>query len=424
MDNWKIIGIIGLPFFLAAAFGIFIFAEEKKRPAVSKPIDTIDIETAPPVSPSPPAADTSPSTPPRPTEGAVDPTPASQLLVPQAVIAPEVSSSEGGSNKALYETLTLLIQKNKEEEAIAVLHEIIKNDPGDANAQIFLGELYYKADQLPQAISVWEKILENDPSNKRARHDLEKAQREQTAQGTFRREATRHFTIKFEGAENRDLYKTVLENLEEAYGSVGRALSFYPTEEVIVFLYTDQQFFDVTRAPSWSGGRFDGKIRMPAKGYENRLPRLRETLFHEYVHAVVHQIVAQKAMGNLSRVSEKGGVRPPQWLNEGVAMYLEPGETKNDFNRWFKNELKQGAFIDLPYLHGSFSRFTNKVLVDMAYSESFSAVQFMVDQFGIYRLKKLLENLGHANSFEEAFSDALLISYEEFQKRWKESLKS
>ena len=57
--------------------------------------------------------------------------------------------------------------------------------------------------------------------------------------------------------------------------TVGRGLSYYPDHEIQVILYSGQQFQEVTDAPGWSGGIYDGKIRIPIGGIEQETPGLR-----------------------------------------------------------------------------------------------------------------------------------------------------
>ena len=315
-----------------------------------------------------------------------------------------------------YEKIFLLIQEERVDEAISLLNKIIKNTPNDRHALTLLGTLYYKRDQLSEAITAWEKVIQVDPENKGVQASLDKARREIATQSRFTHEMTRHFTIKFDGAENRALYQTVLGILEDAYGEVGRALHYFPVEEVIVYLYTDQQFFDVTRAPAWSGGIFDGKIRIPSKGFENKMDALKKILTHEYVHAVVYQMTQHVT-------SKKGGrpVQVPTWLNEGIAQYLELSGTKGEVNQRMKGRIKQGIFIKLDQLHGSFMGL-NGAQAAIAYEESLSAVSFLVDEFGMWRVKMLLEDLASKGNIDEAIGSALLISYDTFQSRWEASL--
>ncbi len=332
---------------------------------------------------------------------------------------PVPQNSAQVADQKLYEKVSTLTHQNRDEEAIEILQKMIKQDPNDLRAYTLLGELHYQNDRLPQAIEAWEKVLEIDPFNEGLKAMLAKAQRERKAHSEFTHEVTRHFRIKFEGSENRDLYKTVLDTLEEAYNEVGKVLSFYPDHEIIVFLYTEQQFFDVTRAPAWSGGIFDGKIRVPAKGYEDYLGRLRQILFHEYTHAAIHQMTQPGA----SKVGRKMASGVPTWLHEGIAQYMEPDGMQENVDLRLEKWVKQGVFLDLWRLQGSFLGF-NTQLAGLAYDESLSAVKFMIDEFSPYSVQKLLTALAQQKDMDEAMREAIFISYEEFQTRWEEHLKS
>jgi Tfp pilus assembly protein PilF len=180
-------------------------------------------------------------------------------------------------------------------------------DPKEAAAYQYLGELYYRKDDLEGAISYWEKTVELNPSNTQLRARLDRIRKEQKTEKDFKRDVTSHFLTKYEGREKVEAGRIVLRILEDAYSEVGRALSYYPDGEVQVILYSGQQFQDVTDAPGWSGGVYDGKIRLPIGGIEQETPALRKILYHEYTHVVVRAITP----------------RCPTWLNEGLAQYFE-----------------------------------------------------------------------------------------------------
>ena len=149
-----------------------------------------------------------------------------------------------------------------------------------------------------------------NPSAKVARARLERVRKEHVTEKDFSRDVTSHFLIKYEGREKIEAGRIILRILEDAYGEVGKSLSYYPDREIQVILYSSQQFQEVTDAPGWSGGIYDGKIRIPIGGIEKETPGLRRLLYHEYTHAVVRALAP----------------RCPTWLNEGLAQYFEGRE--------------------------------------------------------------------------------------------------
>jgi len=53
---------------------------------------------------------------------------------------------------------------------------------------------------------------------------------------------------------------------------------------------------------------------------------------------------------------------------------------------------------------------------------SLSAVRYMADHFGVYRVKMVLEELSRGADSGRAINNALLVSPQEFEIGWKRSL--
>ncbi len=298
------------------------------------------------------------------------------------------------------------LQLNKDPEAIDALNTAVGLDPNFLEAYHLLADLYYKGDEVAKAISYWEKVLSIAPSDQKARYYLSKAKREKDTSESFTKEAASHFTLRFEGPEERDVGRIVISILEDAYREIGRDLSAYPDTEVIVYLYTKQQFRDVTRSPGWAGALYDGKIRIPIGGYKNEFNELKKTLYHEYTHALVRSIV-------------KNG-RCPTWLNEGLAEHFEDRNMADYRKELIKAMQKNKVMIPLKNLEGSFMGF-NSYQAQIAYTMSHAVVEFMIERYGMHNIKRVLEELGSNKTIEQAFSDGLTLSYEQFQKEWQEN---
>lgn len=286
------------------------------------------------------------------------------------------------------------------------LKRVLELNPREKTAYQFLGEMSQRRDDLGSAAAYWEKALELDPSNSGLRARLERIRREHRTEQDFSRDVNSHFSVKYEGREKIEAGRIILRILEDAYGEVGRALSYYPDHEIAVILYSNQQFQDVTDAPGWSGGIFDGKIRIPIGGIEHETPGLRRLLLHEYTHAVVRAITPR---------------RVPTWLNEGLAQYFEGrevGSRQKEMLRQFSQASKVPALSEL---EGSFLGL-NGPQASYAYLLSLSAVRHMVDRYGMYRVKMVLEELSSGADPARAISSALSISPQEFERGWKNSM--
>ena len=136
-------------------------------------------------------------------------------------------------------------------------------------------------------------------------------------------------------------------------------------------LYTQQQFRDITRAPDWSAGQYDGRIRVPVAGALEKPELFERVLTHELTHAVVANIAPR-------------GV--PVWLNEGLAQYFEGANP--DVAR--KRMKALGRSIPLKVLEQSFRRL-NRADVQAAYDESLLAVSVILDRPGFIWTRLLHE---------------------------------
>lgn len=294
----------------------------------------------------------------------------------------------------------------EDRETERALRRALELDPRLKMAYQVLGDVAQRRDDLETAAANWEKALEIDPSDGALRARLERIRREHRTEKDFNHEVASHFSIKYEGREKIEAGRIVLRILEDAYGEVGRALSYYPDREIAVILYSNQQFQDVTDAPGWSGGIFDGKIRIPIGGIEHETPGLRRLLLHEYTHAVVRAITPR---------------RVPTWLNEGLAQYFEGRELGTHQQELLRHLNKSGKVPSLADMEGSFLGLSGPQ-ASFAYLLSLTAVRHMVDRYGMYRAKMVLEELASGADPSRAISNALLLSLPEFERGWKRSM--
>ena len=148
------------------------------------------------------------------------------------------------------------------------------------------------------------------PAKHSLRAKLDRVGRELSAEGGFGRDVSRHFTIQYDGPVPREVARTALLLLEEAYDRLWRDFGRSPQHDMPVILYTRGLFDEITRSPAWVGGTYDGKIRVPVGGLqtESDARRLEPILAHELTHAFI-------------RANVPG--RLPLWFEEGLAGHFE-----------------------------------------------------------------------------------------------------
>src|SRR5262249_6492052 len=169
-------------------------------------------------------------------------------------------------------------------EAVSYAERAVRSDPESPDALAMLGFVQFASDHTPEAIRAWKKSLELRPDAAVSQY-LAKAERESSAESDFAEHESSHFSLHFEGKQtSENLRRDLLATLEFDYDELVRDLGYSPHNTIAVTLYTEQAFFDVTRAPSWSGAVNDGKLRIPISGVSNMTSDLARVLKHELAH--------------------------------------------------------------------------------------------------------------------------------------------
>jgi tetratricopeptide (TPR) repeat protein len=267
-------------------------------------------------------------------------------------------------------------------------------------AYVYLGDIAYLRNDTQTAKEYWEKAHKIDPSLPGLDQRLAKADHDTKVDKKFIQYDSLHFAVKYEGAERYEAGAIVLDILEDAYRDIGRDLGHYPLDKVQTILYSKEQFREIPGIPGWSGAVYDGKIRLGIGGVTSPTPALRSVLYHEYTHAVVRDITP----------------RCPAWLHEGLAQYFEGRRITPEirFVPPHRNSI-------LPNLEGSFRDFSaQQARVD--YLTSLSAVQYMIDRYGMMRVRNLLQDLAKYPDTATAIDSALYVSYEQFERDWRKSI--
>jgi hypothetical protein len=287
----------------------------------------------------------------------------------------------------------LLVRTGNATEALPYAERAVRSAPDSPDALTVLGYVQFAADRTQDAIRSWKHSLELRPDATVQKY-LEKAQRDATAEADYTEHESSHFTLKYEGKQTSEALRgQLLATLESEYDDLVRELGIAPRNSIPVVLYTEQSFFDVTEAPSWSGAVFDGKLRIPINGLTSVTPELARVLKHELAHSFIRQLSAGRC---------------PQWLNEGIAQAVEPKQIAH--GRLLADLFRNQHEIPLNALEGSFMQFSS-TQATVAYEESLAAVQYISETYGMSDLQRILERLGQGSSTEAALRATIHSDY-------------
>ena len=182
------------------------------------------------------------------------------------------------------------------------------------------------------------------------------------------------------------------------YSELGEMLGYYPASPVSISIEnTNNRATSQHSMPRWASGCYDGGIRLAycAAG-EPVLSILYALLRHEWVHLLIHHL----AHG-----------RCPVWLNEGLAQSIARPMFQAE-----RLDLQQTAQMErlLPFavLNKPFNQLPTKYR-KLAYIQSTAVAEFLIQQFGFPKIRKLLHQLGNGTPIEIAIEQVFGCSLTE-----------
>ena len=291
-----------------------------------------------------------------------------------------------------------------------MLEEAARLLPEDPMPHIILAERSIEKDDLSSATAHLEQARARSAafpqSQAYLKSQIDYLERARRAEQKFHSRDSSHFTVKYDGGEDYEVWARVLDILEDAYRDIGRQLGRYPSKPLLVVLHTRETFQNATGGPGWSDGLYDpslGRIKIPTRGALTDQAWLTRVLRHEYVHAVIDDWLE--------------GRRLPQWLNEGLAMQLA-NDAPPDIPAFVRGEVR---LIKLNLLEGPWMGLSSQQALT-AYLEGNSATKYLLERHGIGPVRDVLDRVAKGVPFATAFQDRIFISYEEFERRWIENL--
>lgn len=277
--------------------------------------------------------------------------------------------------------------------ALPVVLDGLARDPASADLLEVLGVLRDRDERVDDALTSWREAFRLTPSD-RLRERIVKAERELSAGRNYSYSAAAHFTLRYDGALDQDLVAQLTDFLEDRFRDLTLTYRHSPSQSIIVLLYPQQAFHDVTQAGSEIAGLYDGKIRVPMGGLKRLDPKAQRVLTHELTHA----IVASKTRGNCAR-----------WLQEGLAQMAEPRTLKRSDMIALKQTVRADSAATWPD-----RAFT--------YPAALSFTRFLEERRGFDLLVVLLGRLGDGETQDAAFLALYSATFAELAAEWAESL--
>ena len=183
-------------------------------------------------------------------------------------------------------------------------------------------------------------------------------------------------------------------------------------DDVNLFIYGDSSAMReaVLYVQDWAGGVAFGEYNTILIGVPPSLASDwgRETVRHELAHLVLSQF----------GWSCLGGSRP-NWLEEGLASYAE-GPPDEETLRDLERGIEENAFVPLRSLNGAFPAHSEEA--SLAYSQSYSVVAFLLEEYGKERLQELILKLAEGAGYDDALQQVYGLNVDELEVAWRQAI--
>jgi hypothetical protein len=290
----------------------------------------------------------------------------------QSAALPSLRAS-GGANSGVAQKAADLITSSRPQKALELLEPELKThrDPG---LLALAGVAAWRSDDPHRALEYLQASLDIAPAPEveKLYHQVERESKgDQSNERLYGLRVLLRYDSAVVPAETARQMTTVL---DQEFIRISQQLGCNAEERVIAIVQSRDAFRKSTDSAEWSGGQFDGRIRVPVFDPKVLDRGMLKALAHETAHACLTML---------------GGW--PTWLQEGVAQKLSGDSLTAAQMKQVTSLVREGKIARLSNLGQDWSRLDAEH-ARLAYSLSLAAVELLWQDSGEAGLRELLRN--------------------------------
>ena len=287
---------------------------------------------------------------------------------------PAVAVKPGGRKSAALTDASRLIEQNQPNKALAILESSLRQSRKDPQALMMAGIAAYRSDNAKLALEYWKESLALEP-NADVERIYRKVQKEVTGDKSGDKLYGLHVLLRYEGQTlPNEVARGMIGVLDEEFGRITEQLGCRSEERLVAIVQSKQAYEKSTDAAEWSGGQYDGRIRVALLEGQGVGPETRRAFAHEIVHA---------CLTNLGQW--------PAWFQEGVAQKLSGDTLSPRVREQVAAMARAGSLPRLRNLSQSWSRL-NTQHATVAYGVSLAAIELFLENYSEHALRNLINN--------------------------------
>ena len=281
--------------------------------------------------------------------------------------------ANGGSTSMVAQKAADLITSSRPQSALELLQPELKThrDPG---LLALAGIAAWRSDDSPAALEFWRASLDIAPSpevEKLYRQVERESKNDQSKERLYGLRVMLRYDSAVVPTETARQMTTVL---DQAFIRISQQLGCNAEERVIAIVQSKDAYRKTTDSAEWSGGQFDGKIRVPVFDPKVLDPAMLRSLAHETAHACLTMLGTW-----------------PAWLHEGIAQKLSGDALSPAQMKKITSLVQQGKIPRLSNLKQDWSRLDAEHAA-AAYALSLAAVELLWQESGENGVRNLLRN--------------------------------
>lgn len=283
-----------------------------------------------------------------------------------------------------------LIDAGQPQAALAMLEPALQRPQPDPNALVLAGVAAWRGDDPNKALGYWRTALNLRPDpNLQKLYD--KVCRETAGDRSGQRTIGTRVTLRYEGETvPPEVAREMLEALDSEYARISSQIGCRAEERITAIVQSRDAYLKTTGAAEWSGGQYDGRIRIalvdegPSVG-----PRTRRAFAHELVHACL------SSLGSW-----------PSWFHEGFAQKFSGDRLSRDELDHLQRSIRAGEIPRLEKLAGSWAGLS-PAQARAAYTVALRAADIFLEAYSTDGLRNLINTPARFPQVTEALNRRL-----------------
>jgi hypothetical protein len=208
--------------------------------------------------------------------------------------------------------------------------------------------------------------------------------------------------------------KAIFDKANSALDAIQQSVGAKLSHKIQVFLWDSHPLFMSAISagqPEWAGGTIDetfGIVLMDGGDEGFAITATPHEITHLVLHAAVGNGLGQSAF--------------PRWMDEGLAVYHEyiPAKLEPRFQSELDNGIKNDSLFRLRTLASNFPG--TGTGVELAYAQSYAAVDYMIRQYGRDKMQKILQLFHDGVNTDDAFQQVLGLDTDGLDNAWRVSV--